>query len=435
MLNPGRYQIVIELIDEIMGSSAPADTIMTKAFRQKRYIGSSDRRFICDITYDLLRQYYGLKWTCGIFGFAPNGRSFVLIELCKKLSILQINEIFSGDDYAPAYLTPREMEKIGRLMQGSEESHPISVQLNVPEWLLPQLKESFEENLTQEVQALNEAATLDLRVNSLKTTRSLVLTELEKEGIPASPTPYSPVGVRLSGRRPLGDHELWKKGFIEVQDEGSQLVGLLVQAEPGMSVMDFCAGAGGKTLTMATTMMNKGRLVACDVVEWRLNRARERFRRGGVHNVENRLLDDTSSKWLKRQTKKFDRVLIDVPCSGTGTWRRNPDLKWRLTQQSVDEIIEKQRFILKQAALLVKPTGWLIYATCSLLKTENEDQIKLFLDENPDFECLPVSTILEKIMKKEWPNQDLFLRLSPFQHKTDGFFAAILRRKEENLLS
>ncbi len=243
-------------------------------------------------------------------------------------------------------------KEIGRL---KPKDMPLSVRLNIPAWILPRLEATFGDETEAAVSALNQPAPLDLRVNTLKTTRNQVLKQLAAEGFEAVPTPWSPVGIRLKERRPLSGHDLWKKGEIEVQDEGSQLLALLVDAQPSMAVIDYCAGAGGKTLAMAATMENRGRIVATDTAGWRLDRSRERLRRAGVNNVEFRSLEDEATvKWLKRQAARFDRVFADVPCSGSGTWRRNPDLKRRFSEKDLEELVVKQQFILGRAASLVK---------------------------------------------------------------------------------
>ncbi|TAN58290.1 MAG: RsmB/NOP family class I SAM-dependent RNA methyltransferase, partial [Rhodospirillales bacterium] len=264
--------------------------------------------------------------------------------------------------------------------------------------------------------ALLLPARLDLRVNALKTTRQDAIAALAFEGIAAEPTELSPWGLRVASRVNLMATKVFKDGFVEVQDEGSQLAALLVGAEPGMAVCDFCAGAGGKTLALAATMNNKGRLVACDVSEGRLFRSADRMKRAGVQNVTRHVLDAAGAKWLKRQAGSFDRVLVDAPCTGTGTWRRNPDAKWKLSPEDLEELVKKQADILDRASRLVKPGGRLLYVTCSLLPDENEAQIEAFLARSPGFSPEPA-----------WQDKT-YLHLTPAQHGTDGFFAAKLVR-------
>ncbi|MEJ0068121.1 MAG: RsmB/NOP family class I SAM-dependent RNA methyltransferase [Pseudomonadota bacterium] len=279
-----------------------------------------------------------------------------------------------------------------------------------------------------ELRALNAPAPLDLRVNQLATSREQALAGLTAVGITASPTRFSPLGLRVVGRPSLSHQPIFQDGWVEVQDEGSQLVALLADARPGQAVIDLCAGAGGKTLALAAAMGNKGRLIACDVSAKRLERAVKRLRRAGVHNVERRTLGPDAQAWLKRQAGRFDRVLVDAPCSGTGTWRRNPDMKWRIGPTDIDELCVIQNEVLDRAARLVKPGGRLIYATCSLLAAENEQAIDGFLARHGEFQVLPVAGVWASLLAGDCPVDGPYLRLSPARHGTDGFFAAILLR-------
>jgi 16S rRNA (cytosine967-C5)-methyltransferase len=238
-------------------------------------------------------------------------------------------------------------------------------------------------------------------------------------------------GLRLKRRLSVVAGEAFHDGLIEIQDEGSQLVAALLDARPGMQVMDYCAGAGGKTLAIAAGMDNKGRVVAMDVLETRLDRSAQRLRRAGAHNVERRALDADNRKWLKRQAQAFDRVLVDAPCTGTGTWRRNPDGRWTLSPEDLVELVAKQAAILDAAAGLVKPGGGLLYATCSVLPAENERQVEAFLARHPAFAVVPVADVWRDAMGDEAPaglTSGPYLRLSPLRHGTDGFFAAALVR-------
>jgi 16S rRNA (cytosine967-C5)-methyltransferase len=279
-----------------------------------------------------------------------------------------------------------------------------------------------------EMRAAITTASTDLRANTIKATREEAIAALKAEGVTAMATQLSPVGLRVHGRPPLATMQVFKDGLIEVQDEGSQLVALLADARPGMRVADFCAGAGGKTLAMAAQMKNKGKIVACDVLEGRIDRAAVRFNRAGVHNVERKALSSERDQWVKRHAGTFDRVLVDAPCSGTGTWRRNPDAKWKLTPEDVAELEQVQRNILDSAWRLVKPGGRLIYATCSLLAEENEAQIEAFLAAHADFKRVPAGEVWAGAIGGDCPATSDTLSLTPAQHGTDGFFVAILER-------
>jgi 16S rRNA (cytosine967-C5)-methyltransferase len=302
---------------------------------------------------------------------------------------------------------------------------PAPVRLEVPDWILPHLEARFGDAIDAEMAAMAEPAPLDLRVNLLKSTIEAARAALLAEGIEAEPTPYSPWGLRAAHRRAVTSGAAFQTGAVEIQDEGSQLVAHLVGAAPGMRVADWCAGAGGKTLAIAATMENRGHVVACDVSETRLDGAVKRLRRAGVHNVE-RHLTVSGDKWTKRRAQSFDRVLVDAPCTGTGTWRRNPDGRLRLSETDYDELIPKQATILDAAERLVRPGGRLVYATCSLLAGENEAQVEGFLARHPAYRVVPLSEVWT--LPAPVPCAGPYLVLTPLQHGTDGFFGAVLER-------
>ncbi|NTU77712.1 MAG: RsmB/NOP family class I SAM-dependent RNA methyltransferase, partial [Alphaproteobacteria bacterium] len=278
----------------------------------------------------------------------------------------------------------------------------------------------------REMKALLEPAPLDLRVNPLKTTREKAFAVLKEAGLPVELGRYSPFGLRIKDRPALNRIALLRDGAVEIQDEGSQLVALLVAPKPGERVVDFCAGAGGKTLALAALMENKGRIVACDVLANRLKRSAERFRRAGIHNIEIKPLTTEHDPWVKRHKEGFDRVLVDAPCSGTGTWRRNPDGRWRSLGPGLETLLPLQASILESAARLVKPGGRLVYATCSLLPEENDEQIEKFLAAHADFKVIPVQEASGAL--PDLPPTGPYLALTPHAHHTDGFFAAVLER-------
>jgi 16S rRNA (cytosine967-C5)-methyltransferase len=302
---------------------------------------------------------------------------------------------------------------------------PEAVRLELPDWLLPKFQSRFGAALAVEMAALGEPAPLDLRANLLKTTRTEARAALAAEGWQAETTRYSPWGLRIDGRRPITTGPAFMQGLVEIQDEGSQLVAIMVGAEPGMRVADWCAGAGGKTLAIASMMQNRGQIVACDVSAPRLEGAVRRLRRAGVHNVERHLVE-TGDKWLKRRGGSFDRVLVDAPCTGTGTWRRNPDARLRLRENDLIELVSKQAAILDTAQSLVRKGGRLVYATCSLLDDENEAQVSAFLSRHPGFEVVPLARAWP--LAGPVPNEGDFLSLTPARHHTDGFFTAVLER-------
>jgi 16S rRNA (cytosine967-C5)-methyltransferase len=338
-----------------------------------------------------------------------------------------LHNAFSGGQYAPAALIPPEANVL-RTLDGHSLEHPdmpLATRLEVPDWVLPALQERFGDALVPEMMASLEPATLDLRVNLLAGTREAAQAALAAEQMDVRPTPFSPWGLRIDGRRAVTAGPAFQSGLVEIQDEGSQLVAALVGAGPDMRVVDYCAGAGGKTLVLAMMMGNRGHLVACDVSAPRLEGAVRRLRRAGVHNVERHLLA-VGDKWAKRRAEGFDRVLVDAPCTGTGTWRRNPDARLRLRERDLEELLLKQATILDQSARLVRPGGRLVYATCSLLPAENEAQIDSFLQRTPAFKLVPVSEAWA--LPTPPPATGPHLSLTPLQHGTDGFFGAVLER-------
>ncbi|MBV8456813.1 MAG: RsmB/NOP family class I SAM-dependent RNA methyltransferase, partial [Acetobacteraceae bacterium] len=336
-----------------------------------------------------------------------------------------VSRLFSGGRFAPLALSAAEAAVLWRLAGHTLEhpEMPEAVLFEVPDWVLPKLKARFGLGLEAEMRAMLTPAPLDLRVNLLRGTRAQAKTELAHAGIGAEETRLSPWGLRVAGRRPVMTGATFHSGLVEIQDEGSQCIALLTEARPGMRVADLCAGAGGKTLALAMAMENRGHILACDVSPPRLESAVRRLRRAGVHNVE-RLVLSPGEKRLKRLAGSFDRVLVDAPCTGTGTWRRNPDARRRLKAGDLAELRVKQQEILDSAAKLVRIGGRLIYATCSMLTEENESQIAGFLDRHAGFAGVPV----ERAWPGAPPSPGNFLLLTPARHGTDGFFAAVLER-------
>lgn len=432
MTPAARLQAVLELLAEIDASPRPADGVVSHYLSKRRYIGSKDRRDISERLYGTLRRRARLEWWLGRVGHAATPRHRLLADLAiiDHLTPEKLAKLFIGER-APQPLSAEERKLVGALAGRPLFHHdmPAWVRGEYPDWIEPRLAAVFGERATAELSALRDEAPLDLRVNSLKATRDEAIAALAAEGIAAEPTALSPLGLRLGGRVALIQHTAFRNGLVEVQDEGSQLVALLTDARPGEAVVDFCAGAGGKTLALAAQMQNKGRLVACDVSQGRVDRAQDRLRRAGVHNVRREVLAGENDKWVKRHAGSFDRVLIDAPCSGTGTWRRNPDAKWRLTPERLAELEALQARVLASAARLAKPGGRLVYATCSLLPEENEAQVDAFLAAHPDFAVLPVAEVWSAVLATPCPADGPYLRLTPAANGTDGFFIAVLRRK------
>jgi 16S rRNA (cytosine967-C5)-methyltransferase len=302
------------------------------------------------------------------------------------------------------------------------------VRANYPEWLDPLLAARFGDRLGDEVAALNEPAPFDLRVNTLKASREDAHAALRADGIEAEPTPLSPLGLRLPRRRPLGGLGSFERGLIEVQDEGAQVVSLLVDARPGMRVVDCCAGAGGKTLALAAAMGNRGWLAALDV-STRINRAEPRLRRAGAEIAALRLIRPRDDPWFAEHAASADRVLLDAPCTRLGAWRRDPAARWSLTPRELEHRTAVQRRILNVACRLVRPGGRLVYATCSLLREENEDQVAAFLAAHPEFEPVAVAEVWAETVGGACPGPGPHLQLTPARDGTDGFFVAVMELK------
>jgi 16S rRNA (cytosine967-C5)-methyltransferase len=424
MTPAGQLAAAIDLLAEIEADARPADAVANSFFRNRRFIGAGDRREVSALVWGVLRARRHLGWWLEKFGAEPTPRLLLAAQaLFSGMTLHKIALAFTAGRYGPPPLNPAEMIVLEKFAGHTLEhpNMPEAVKYEIPDWILPRLTAQYGPALPAEMAALAATAPLDLRVNALKATRDEAIAALRREQLDARPTQYSPWGLRLTGRPSITGSKTFQDGIVEIQDEGSQIVALLVDARPGMRVADYCAGAGGKTLAIAQMMENKGHIIACDVSAPRLEGAIKRLRRAGVHNAERHLLEP-GDKWSKRQAQKFDRVLVDAPCTGTGTWRRNPDARLRLKESDLAEILPKQAMILDQAARLVKQGGRLIYATCSLLVEENEAQVAAFLARMPEFKLVPLGEPLPDALRGE------MLRLAPRANGTDGFFGAVLER-------
>jgi 16S rRNA (cytosine967-C5)-methyltransferase len=432
-LTPGaQVAAAIDILSATDTGEHPADDIAADYFRHRRYIGAKDRARIAGHVYAVLRHRAALDWWTQKYRAQIGSRTRLLAALLLIEGWLPeaIASSCDGGRFRPEPLSDTE-ERLLRGLAGRTLRHPEmsrAVANDLPVWLEPYLERVFGNGLEREMAALNAAAPTDLRVNRLKADREAAWRALAAEGVAAEPTPWSPIGLRLRERVPLGGLAALRDGLVEVQDEGSQIAALLADARPGMRVVDFCAGAGGKTMALAAGMGNRGKLVACDVSARRLERAARRLRRAGVSNAERRVLTTERDKWVKRHAGGFDRVFVDAPCLGTGTWRRNPDAKWRMTADDLAELVTRQQQILRSAARLVRPGGRLVYATCSLLREENEAQAEAFLYTEPGFVLVPAAGVWREEIGSPLPGGGRYLRLTPAQHGTDGFFVAIFER-------
>jgi 16S rRNA (cytosine967-C5)-methyltransferase len=413
-MTPALLDAATAALAAMLPFTQPADAALSQFFRARPKLGGRDRAFIAEAAYGVLRQLRSLEHLCQ--GRPP--RRLLLAWLARHGG-------HNLREFEPL-ATPPEQAWLKEIKAAGLDGLADAARLDLPDWLFDKLSARFGEELPALMAALNRPATLDLRVNSLRLSREAVIAQLATDGIAAEPTPYSPLGLRLKGKPALNRHPLFLEGVIEVQDEGSQLLALLTGARRGEMVCDFCAGAGGKTLALGALMHNSGRLYAFDIAEKRLTNLRPRLARSGLSNVHPQLLANERDTKVKRLAGKLDRVLVDAPCSGLGTLRRNPDLKWRQTPTSVAELTAKQTAILAAAAGLVKPGGRLVYATCSLLPEENEAIVAAFLAGHADFRLHPAREVLAALSIPLVADE--YLRLDPLHHGTDGFFAAVLER-------
>lgn len=439
MIPGARLAATIEILDIIDGSGAPADGIVRAYFRKRRYAGSKDRRAVTGRVFDVIRRRARLDWwlASGAGDMSPTARGRVLAALVLLDAALDqetpetILALFDGAGHNPAALNTDEAALVANL-SGKNIHHdamPEAVLCELPDFLYRPLKRLWGEACGAEMAALNAPAPVDVRVNLGRVTRDQARASLAKDGVESEPVPLSPAGLRLSERADLERTKAFKQGLIEVQDEGSQLIALLTGARPGITVVDICAGAGGKTLALADAMGlqgggGSGTLIACDISAGRLARMDERLQRAGAATVERRVLDATEAA----ADITADRVLIDAPCSGVGAWRRHPEARWRLTPERLDELTALQDRIFAGAAGWVKAGGRLIYATCSLLPAENIDRVAAFLETHGDFRPLPIADVWDEKIDVPCPATDDALTLTPLTTGTDGYFCAVLER-------
>ncbi|MDB5965241.1 MAG: RsmB/NOP family class SAM-dependent methyltransferase [Polaromonas sp.] len=406
-----------ELLKQVLKFEHPADMVLSRYFREFR-LGPRERATVAETIYGVLRKK-NLYTYLAQHGSGPPER---------RLAILG----FAADrDFLLGALSDAEKDWLGRCDQVKPEDLMELHRHNLPQWLVEPLKEQLGDDFWPLVESLNAPAGLDMRVNILKDKRADIQKELAKAGLKTSVTPYSPWGLRLADKSQLGKLDAFTRGAIEVQDEGSQLLALLVDAKRGEMVVDFCAGAGGKTLALGATMRSTGRLYAFDTSGHRLDALKPRLARSGLSNVHPVAIAHERDDRIKRLAGKIDRVLVDAPCSGLGTLRRNPDLKWRQNPKAIAELVAKQTAILESAARLLKPGGRLVYATCSILKEENEAIAEAFGAAHPEFSLLEAQAVLTALGVEHADTlcRGPYLRLWPYLHKTDGFFAALWQKK------
>jgi 16S rRNA (cytosine967-C5)-methyltransferase len=410
-INAAVLQLATQALDLVLDFKRPADAVLSAFFREHRKLGARDRAFVAEAVFGVLRRYRYLS----VVVPAANPRTLIIAWLIKVrgMSAAMLQQF-------------AKPELVQHVREAATNDLALGVAAELPDWVVDKLRVSMSDaDILALGRALQQPAPLDVRVNAHKAGREAVLAQLRAEGFAVEATPYSPWGIRFKDHPAINRHPLFLDGSLEVQDEGSQLLALLLGARRGEMVCDFCAGAGGKTLAIGATMASTGRLYAFDVAEKRLANLKPRLARSGLSNVMPQRIASENDIRVKRLAGKLDRVLVDAPCSGLGTLRRNPDLKFRQSPESVAELTRKQAAILRAAAKLLKPGGRLVFATCSLLEEENEDIVEAFLAEG-GFALLPAGTLLAQ---QNIPlDTGAMLRLSPAVHGTDGFFAAVLSK-------
>jgi 16S rRNA (cytosine967-C5)-methyltransferase len=411
-MTPALLDITSAVLTELLAFDHPADAVLSAFFRKHPKLGGRDRAFIAESVYGVIRRLRNMVHVTD----SRTPRKLLLAWLARHGG-------HTLREFETA-VTKNELEWLKTVKAATLDDASEAVKLDLPDWLYERLAAQYGDQLGVLMADLNRPAPLDIRISRMS--REAVLTNLTADGFEGELTPWSPWGIRLKGKPQINKHSLFDEGVIEVQDEGSQLLALLTGAKRGEMVCDFCAGAGGKTLALGAMMKNSGRLYAFDVAEKRLANLKPRLARSQLSNVHPQLLASENDTKVKRLAGKFDRVLVDAPCSGLGTLRRNPDLKWRQGPDSIVELTAKQAAILASASRLVKVGGRLVYATCSLLPEENEAIVEAFLAGHPAFRLKPASEVLtEQGVALEMGD---YLRLDPLKHGTDGFFAAVLER-------
>ena len=414
--NALRLDSATQALSLACGFEQPADRVLQAFFRERRHLGRQDRAFVAEVVYAVLRRWRSVQARAG----TAVPRSLVLAALTTAFGL--------STRSLAALAGEADAQWLAALRSRSAEPLPPAVAIDLPDWLYQRLVARPGPEETQRLAgALNQPAPLDLRVNTVRATREEALAALREQGWGVEPTPWAPAGLRVVGHPALAREPLHLDGTLEVQDEGSQLLALLVAPRRRERIADFCAGAGGKTLALGALMQSTGSLYAMDISERRLRAFEPRLRRSGLSNVHPMLLASAADPRLKRLAGKFDRVLVDAPCSGLGTVRRNPDMKWRQGEASVGEMAARQRDILAAASRLVRPGGRLVYATCSLLDEENDAIVDDFLATVGGFHELDASAELatQGVVGLATGQR---LRLLPHRHGTDGFYAAVLER-------
>jgi 16S rRNA (cytosine967-C5)-methyltransferase len=419
LLTEYRLELTIQALRTILPLKHPADAALRHFFQAER-LGSRERALTAETVFGVLRHRLFLEHACQPTASAHATPRRLALAYWIRFGGYNLREV-------EPLLKRDEATWLGQVKGIDMATLPLPLQAELPEWIVEKLRITMSnEEILALGRAMQQPAPLDLRVNTRLTAREEVLRQFASDGIEATATPWSPIGVRLRSKPALNKHQLFLSGKVEVQDEGSQLLGFLLAPKRHDMVVDFCAGAGGKALMLGAMMNSQGRLYAFDISEKRLNNLKPRLKRSGLSNLYPQLIAHENDQKVKRLAGKIDRVLVDAPCSGLGTLRRNPDLKFRQSPQSIDELTQKQAAILAAASKLLKPGGRLVYATCSPLAQENRAIVDSFLATHPDFSLRPANEILtQQLITLDTGD---YLQLQPQLHGTDGFFAAALER-------
>ncbi len=431
MTPSARLSAAIELLDSLNDQAGPMENHIRRYFRTRRYAGSKDRRWVTEFLFQLFRHKGEIDWTLSRLDLPLENRerAMACLLLFQDQDFVGLEEIFLVGPHAQIPLSEVETKAFSDIHTVWRQEKPDWAAGNFPEWLADELTDQYGSNAVSLMRVFQERAPLTIRVNSLKTDRERVLDILRQDDIEAEETLVSPLGITLADHIPLNQLPVFERGLVEIQDEAAQISSALVQAAPGMMVVDYCAGAGGKSLAIAAHMENSGRILAFDVSERRMKDIAVRKRRAAAYIIETTRLsgDDRDMELLQRLEGQAARVFVDAPCSGSGTWRRQPDRKWFFDHGKLVDLTDLQSNIMRRAATLVAPGGRLIYATCSILRQENEERIEAFLATNTEFSVLPVSDIWKEAGLGGKAKGD-FLKLLPEKGGADGFFTAILQR-------
>ncbi len=429
----GRLAAAIEVLENHAGAQYPARLVLSTWARNNRFAGSKDRAAIANLVFDVMRRKS--SYAAYMESFEPRSLALVAFLDGWGYSVEELDKLCDGGQHAPASLSDEERAGLLRFCAKKPGESDVAALADIPAWLYPTIAKTFGERSLAEGEALAKRAPIDLRVNRLKVKRSTLLNKLTGL-VEAEPVESMADVVRVSAsigeqKSPRLDMtEPYKRGWFEIQDMGSQIVSSLTGVKAGMQVLDLCAGSGGKTLAMAALMENKGQIHAYDNEEKRLAPMSERLKRAGAHNVK--ILPANNQGVLDKLQDRMDVVLVDAPCSGSGTWRRKPDSKWRLTKAQLDERILEQRAVLEQGCKAVKSGGRLVYVTCSILPQENAEQVSWFLAEHPEFALIPVENVWKESHATPAPASAIdekdVLQLTPAHNDTDGFFVAVMQK-------